>query len=167
MVSITSKLNSSDLERVINKVQSACRSDPNLSPHTRSELMTACNDGRLLVAMSNSSSVGWILRLPYTRDSQELAAAYVVGSYRSKGIFTKLLRAAIKEAETSILVTFNKQLVNYLISKQAFKKSSLWEAVKISKGQFLLDRLNIERLIAIAKHFARNNPTYLIFNRDE
>ena len=167
MVSIITKLNKPDLEIVINKIQKACITNPNLSPRTKNELMTACKDKRLIIAINNSSPVGWLLRLPYTNGSQELAAVYVVDSHRSKGIFTKLLKRATKEAKISLLVTFNKQLANYLINKQDFKRSSLWEAVKISKGQFLLDRLNINRLIAIAKHLTRSNPIYLIFNRND
>ena len=167
MVSIITKLNKPDLEIVINKIQKACITNPNLSPRTKNELMTACKDKRLIIAINNSSPVGWLLRLPYANGSQELAAAYVVDSHRSKGIFTKLVNEATKQVKVSLLVTFNKKLANYLINKQDFKRSSLWGAVKISKGQFLFDRLNINRLIAIAKHFSKSNPTYLIFNRND
>ena len=167
MVSITTELKSQDFKIVINKIQKACKTNPDLSPRTKNELMTACKDKTLIVAMNNSSLVGWVLRLPYTNGSQEIAAAYVVDSHRSKGVFTKLVNEATKQAKVSLLVTFNKKLANYLINKQDFKRSSLWGAVKISKGQFLFDRLNINRLIAIAKHFSKSNPTYLIFNRND
>lgn len=166
MVSVITEINSSNLESVINKIQNVCRSEPNLSPRPKNQLISAYQQSRLLLAMNNSSLVGWILRLPYANKSQELAAAYVEDAHRSNGIFTKLLREAIKEADISIIVTFNKRLANYLLNKRGFKKSSLWEVVKISNGQFLIERLKLERLFAIFNNYKRSSPTYLIFEKN-
>ena len=166
MVSIITELKNPKAEEIINTILKISKTDPNLSPRTRSELVNTYKKRRLLIAMDSSTPIGWILRVPYSNNAQELAAAYVVEPDRSKGIFTKLLREAVKSAKISILVTFNKQLASYLINKLGFQESSFWEVIKISKGKFLIDRLNAERLIAIVKHFTKNSPTYLIFNRN-
>ena len=149
-------------EAVINKVFTVCQNEPNLSPRSKKELENAYNKNNLLIAIAESKIVGWLLKIPYNQKFQELAAGYVIKSYRSKGVFKHLLYEAFKSAPMSTIVTFNYNLSNYLINKIGFKKSSLWETIKLSRGKFLLNRLNLQRITAIRKHYQKSKPMYTI-----
>lgn len=150
---------------LFNKISQTCQTNPNLSPRSLKEISQAYNEKRLLLALDKTKVVGWLLRIPYNSAGQELAAGYVLKAYRSKGVFNKLLKAALEYSSISLVVTFNYPLANYLTQKMGFKNSSLWEAIKISKGTFLLHRLSITRVKAIKKHYQTCTPVYIIFRK--
>lgn len=152
------------IEALINKIYTICKNDSNLSPRFKKELINAYNKNNLLVATAETKTVGWLLKIPYNQNFQELACGYVIKSYRSKGVFKQLLNAALISAPISTIVTFNYNLSNYLINKIGFKKSSLWEAIKLSKGKFLFNRLNFQRLTAIKNHYRKGKPIYTIYH---
>ena len=162
-IAIKTAIDEDNVETLLNKIYIVCKTDPNLSPRAREELENAYKKKNLLIAVDGSITVGWLLRIPYTQKFQELAACYVIESYRSKGVFRKLLQEAFKYATLSSVVTFNYPFVNYLLKKIGFRKSSLWEAIKLSNGKFLINRLNVQRLKAIRKHYQTNKPLYTIY----
>lgn len=162
-VEIRTSVNKKNVESLLNQVYQICQSDPNLSPRPKDELEKAYKAGRLLIAVDESSVIGWLLRIPYTQRFQELASGYVIESYRSKGVFEKLLQEAFKYAPVSSIVTFNYSFAHYLLKKIGFKKSSLWDAIKFSNGKFLLNRFRFKRLKAIGKHYQTNSPLYTIY----
>ena len=171
MVIVKNKVEESKADALIQKIYDVCKSHPNLSPRSKKELTRAYKEGRLLLAQGKSYTegksytVGWLLRIPYNEESQELAAGYVLESYRTSGVFKKLLQEAFKHATISIIVTFNKRFANYLLNKIGFKRSSLWETARISKGKFLLERAKFIRIKTIIKHYQTNKPIYTIFTR--
>lgn len=148
---------------LLHLIYKTCLSDSNLSPRPKGELEKAYKEGYLLIAIDGSSIIGWLLRIPYTQRFQELASGYVIESYRSKGVFKKLLLEAFKHAPISSIVTFNYPFAHYLLKKNGFRKSSLREAVKFSHGRFLLNRLHFQRLKAIKRHYQKNSPIYTIY----
>lgn len=166
MVTIKDRLAEGDVQHLIQAVFEACKSESNLSPRPKKELKKAYDEGRIIIALDHSNLIGWIMLIPYTSDVQELAAGFVVDKYRSQGIFTHLIKKAVLRAQVSLLVTFNKSLYNHL-THEGFKNSSLWEVIKLSRGKFLLNRLNLERIKAINNHYQANKPKYLIYKRHE
>ena len=166
-IKIQTSIDQERIESLLNKIYAACRTDPNLSPRPMSELKNAYKKKNILIATYGSSIVGWVLRIPFNKICQELAAGYVVEKYRSQGVFEKLLHAALPYANSSIIVTFNYPFANYLIKKEAFKKSSLVEAVKLSKGKFLINRINLDRIKAIRNYYQTNKPIYTIYKSNE
>lgn len=166
-IEIKTSIDKDEVEKLLNQIYKVCGTDSNLSPRPRQELEDAYKDKNLLIALEGSSIVGWLLRIPYNQKFQELAAGYVIESHRSKGVFGKLLQEAFKHAPAFSIVTFNYLFADYLINKIGFRKSSLWEAIKLSKGKFLLNRLNIKRLKAIGKHYQTNKPLYTLYTKYE
>jgi len=162
-IAIRTSVDKNRIDSLINQIHRTCLREPNLSPRPKNELETAYKERRLLIATDGLSIVGWLLILPYTERFQELAAGYVIESYRSKGIFRKLLQEAFRYAPISSIVTFNYPFANYLLKKIGFRKSSLWESIKLSNSKFLLNRLNLQRLKAIKKHYQANKPIYTIY----
>jgi len=162
-ITVRTSIDKENVETLLDQIYKACRTNPNLSPRPREELENAYKEKNLLIAVDGSITVGWLLRIPYTQKFQELASCYVIESYRSKGVFRKLLQEAFKYATLSSIVTFNYPFVNYLLKKIGFRKSSLWEAIRLSNGKFLINRLNVQRLKAIRKHYQTNKPLYTIY----
>lgn len=151
-----------DIKAFLSQVYKTCRTDPNLSPRTLKEFENAYAKKNLLIAVDGLTIIGWLLRIPYTQKFQELAAGFVTEPYRSKGVFGKLLQEALRYRSASSIVTFNNPFADYLLKKVGFKKSSLWEAIKLSNGKFILNRLNLQRIKAIKKHYQVNKPIYMI-----
>ena len=166
-ITIKTTIEKTNVESLLNQIYQVCRTDSNSSPRPIDELENAYKKSLLLVAINGSTVVGWLLRIPYTKEFQELAAGYVIESHRSKGVFGRLLQEAFKHAPVSSIVTFNYTFADYLLNKIGFRKSSLWEAIKLSKGKFLINRLNIKRLKAIRNHFKTNKPLYTLYTRYE
>lgn len=167
MVTIKNRLATDEVQPLIQAVYKACKTESNLSPRPKNELRKAYDEGRILIAVDQSNPVGWLIVLPYTNKMQELAAGFVVDTYRSKGVFTQLIKKALTHAQVSMLVTFNKSLHNHLTNEVGFENSSLWEAIILSRGKFLLNRLNLERIKAINNHYQASKPKYLIYKRYE
>ncbi|KKQ77376.1 MAG: hypothetical protein UT00_C0013G0007 [Parcubacteria group bacterium GW2011_GWA1_38_7] len=167
MVTIKNKLADGEVHHLIQTIYKTCKSESNLSLRPKNELRKTYDEGRILIAVDRSSLVGWLMLLPYTNKVQELAAGFVVDTYRSKGVFTQLIKNAVTHSQVSMLVTFNKPLYNHLINKVGFKDCSLLETIILSRGKFLLNRLNLERLKAINNHYQMNKPKYLIYKRHE
>lgn len=165
MVTIKTSVSNNLLTDFIQIIYKTCRSEPNLSPRSKTELRKAYQEDRLLIATKDEKPVGWLMLIQYTNDVQELAAGFVLEPYRSKGIFSKLIHKGTTYAPISILVTFNKSLEQHLNKTTGFRKSSFWEIMKFSKGRFLLNRLNLERLKAIRSHFESSKPKYLLFEK--
>lgn len=162
-IKIQTSIKKDKIEAFLNHISKVCRTDRNLSPRSKEEIECAYKKKELLIAIDGSSIIGWLLRIPYNQSFQELAAGYVIQSYRSKGVFGKLLQRAIKYTPVSSIVTFNHSLAYYLLNKVDFRKSSLWESIKLSYGKFLINRLNSKRLKAIIKHYQTNKPIYCIY----
>lgn len=167
MVIIKKSVDKNQVKDFIHVVYQTCRSEPNLSPRPKTEIRKAYDDNRFLIAMDGEKPVGWLILIPYTKRFQELAAGFVLESYRSKGIFLKLVRKGLACAPISILVTFNRALERHLHAQPGFRTSSFWEALKLSNGRFFLDRLNFERLKAISSHYQICKPKYLIFKKHD
>ena len=166
-ITIKTTIEKTNVESLLNQIYQVCRTDSNLSPRSKEELVNTYNKGRLLIALDNSFVVGWLLRIPHNQKFQELAAGYVIESYRSKGVFGELLKEAFKYAPVSSIVTFNYPFADYLLNKFGFRKSSLWEAFKLSNGKFLVHRFNINRLKAIKKHYQTSKPIYTLYEKYE
>lgn len=166
MVTIKTSINKNQLKDFIHLVYKTCRSEPYLSPRPKVELRKAYDDGKFLIAMDGEKPIGWLILIPYTNKVQELVAGFVLESYRSKGIFSKLVRKGLAYAPISILVTFNRTLERHL-TQTGFRNSSFWETLRLSNGRLLLDRLNFERLKAISSHYQIGKPKYLIFMKHE
>lgn len=162
-ITIKTSIEQAKVDSLLNQIYRVCRTDPNLSPRPRKEFESAYKKGRLLIALNGSSVVGWLLRIPYNQKFQELAAGYVIESHRSKGVFRKLLQDAFKYVPVSSIVTFNYPFADYLLNKIGFRKSSLWEAIKLSNGKFLINRLNTNRIKAIRIHYQSNKPVYTLY----
>lgn len=160
---VKTKIDDERVDSLIDQIYKICGTEPNLSPRPKKELLEAYDNDRLLIATDETLIAGWLLIIPYNKNFQELAAGYVIESYRSKGIFNKLLQKAFEFAPVSFIVTFNYSFASYLLNKVGFKKSSLWEAIKLSRGKFLLNRPSISRLKAIIKHYQSSKPIYTIF----
>lgn len=167
MVTIKNKLVDSEVQPLIQTIYKTCKSESNLSPRPKNELRKAYAEGKILIAVDGSKPVGWLMLLPYTNKVQELAAGFVIDSYRSRGLFTQLIKKAVTHSQVSMLVTFNKSLYSHLINKVGFKYCSFLEAIILSRGKFLLNRLNLERLKTINNHYQTNKPKYLIYKRHE
>ena len=164
-IKIKTSIEKNKVKALLNKIYTVCRTDPNLSPRPMNELENAYKRKHLLIAFNGSSAVGWLLRIPYNNSCQELAAGYVLEKYRSQGIFEKLLLAALPYLNSSIIVTFNYRFANYLLQKMSFEESSLIEAVKLSKGKFLINRIKFDRIKAIKNHYQTGKPIYVIYRQ--
>lgn len=164
-IRVKTRVDNKRVNDLIDKIYKTCATEPNLSYRPKKELLEAYNGDRLLIATDRAIITGWLLIVPYNKNFQELATGYVVESYRSKGVFNKLLQEAFDYAPTSLIVTFNQPFADYLLRKIGFKNSSLWEAIILSRGKFLLNRLNIGRLKAIRKHYKTGKPVYTVFTR--
>lgn len=162
MITIKTKIKNNRVEPLIQTIYQTCKTDPHLSPRSKEELFKAYKKGYFLIVVNGSLPVGWIMRIPLTKDVQELAAGYVVDAYRAKGVFTQLLLKSFNYTTISIIVTFNKKLAKYLKNKIGFEKTTFWKILKISKGKFVLNRLNIDRLKAIKRHYQTGRPIYLV-----
>jgi GNAT superfamily N-acetyltransferase len=160
---IKTSIDKNNVEAFLDKVYIACKTDPNLSFRPMSEIINAYKKELLLIATENSSAVGWLLRIPFNKNCQELAAGYVLKKYRSLGIFNKLIEKALSYSQSSIIVTFNYRLAEFLMQKKGFKKSSLIEAIRLSKARFLFNRMNFGRVKSIHKHYRKSKPIYVVF----
>lgn len=166
MITIKTTIATNKLNDFLETVYKTSKSEPNLSPRSRVELKKAYDESRLLIALDGEKPIGWLMLVPYSNNVQELATGFIKEKYRSKGVFTQLIKTAIVGTRISLTVTFNKSLYNHLI-KIGFKNSSLWDAIKLSNGKFILSRLNLLRLKAINSHYQTSKPGYLICKRYE
>ncbi len=167
MITIKNNVDKTRAKDLIQTIYKTCKSEPNLSPRPIMEFWKAYGQGRVLIAIHKGEPVGWLMLVPYTDKVQELVAGFVMDSYRSKGVFTKLIHEAVTYSQVSILVTFNKTLERYLNTAVGFSNSSFWEAIKLSRGHFIFRRLNLNRLKAIRAHYQTSKPKYLIFQKHE
>jgi hypothetical protein len=162
-IKIQTSVEKNIVEAFLSSVYKTCKTDLNLSFRPMSEIKNAYKKGLLLIATRNSSIVGWLLRIPFNKSFQELAAGYVIEKYRSLGIFNLLIQKGLSYSRSSVIVTFNYRLAEFLIKKMKFKKSSLIETTKLSKAKFLFNRINFGRIKAIYRHYQKNKPIYVIY----
>jgi len=162
---IKTSIEKDKLNAIIDQIYNVCRTDPYLSPCSKKELLKAYEKKNLFLAFYKDVVVGWLLKVPFNKSCQELAAGYVIESYRPKGVFNKLLTNALPLSRSSIIVTFNYPFAKYLLWKTGFRNSSLIEAIKLSRGKFIFNRVKIERIKAIYKHYQQNKPIYTIYNQ--
>jgi len=165
VVTINTSIPSDAVEAFVEKVHTACNEDPNLSYRSEHEIRVAYEKGLMLIALDAREIAGWLMRIPYNSGFQELAAGFVEESYRSKGVFEKLIRSALIYTPSSCIVTFNRALANRLLHTFNFRNSSLGEAVWLSKGKFVTHRLSLSRLRAIKNHYKNSKPIYIIYHK--
>lgn len=166
-ITIQNKIEKNKKHQLINYIYHVCQTNPNLSPRSKKEIINSYENGFLLIALDGSTIAGWVMRIPYTKNFQELAAGYIEERYQTRGIFTKLINTATLFTPLSLLVTFNISFAESLIKKGHCTKSSLLKAILLSRGIFLLSRINKKRLLAIQRHYKTSNAVYVLFNRYE
>lgn len=165
-VKMTTRLHEARVESFIEQVYVTCNREPELSPRPKDKICKCYYQNQFIIALEESIPVGWLLKIPLRKAIYEICAVYVQGGKRRQGIFKDLLTRSIDPSENTIFVTFIPWLAKYLQDEWRFRAASLWKIIIITRGKFLLPRLNISRLLAIHQHSKRGSPIYLIRNKN-
>jgi GNAT superfamily N-acetyltransferase len=154
-----------DPEPFFRTISHICSSEKYLSPRSCAELRERYMRHELLIAHDEHHVlVGWLMRIPYTPQVQEIASGYVLPEYRSRGVFRTLLHTLLPCTSRSIIATFHYPLAESLF-RIGFTETTLRHITTITRCQFILHRLSIQRLFAIRNHYKTHPPRYCIYEQ--
>ncbi len=163
VIDLKNTLKSKDLNIFLNRLKVVSDKESFLSPRSSAEIKMAYREKNIFFAFSKQTLLGWIMVIQYGRDLQEVCFAYVFPKYRNKGIFKLLLSTALKNSKNSIMVTFSKELSKSILKNKGVKQFTFIQVIILSKGKFLLKRLNVFKLAAIIRRFGKAKAYYLIY----
>lgn len=163
-IKIVTRVPKQKTKKTIDLLYFIYQTEPNLSYRSRKELEKAYKNKNIYFAMKGNCVMGWIMRVAYTQNCQELAGIYVLNSYRRKGIFKFLLTTIVKLSKYSILVTFQKKIADQLIQTHNFEHTSLSKVIVLSKFKFILTRLHLQRFLAIHRHYTETKAFFLLYH---
>lgn len=163
VIDVKKTINSGDLDVFIKVIKDVSDKELFLSPRSLAEIKRAYSDKNIFFAFSKQTLLGWIMVIQYSRNLQEVCFAYVFPKYRKRGVFKLLLSSVLKNSEKSIMVTFSKELCNTILTINNVRKSTFAHVTILTKGRFLLKRLNVFKLVAIIRRFGKTKAYYLIY----
>jgi GNAT superfamily N-acetyltransferase len=114
----------------------------------------------IAVARDGDAIVGWLVSEHLGRNVYELGAAFVLPTYRRKGILGRLIDALTRDDATYVAALFSLQLSRYLCEHKNFSETTLMNIVRVSRGKFVTKRLS--QSARVAGHLRAQKAVFII-----
>ena len=147
---------------IADAVLARAASEPHITARPRRHLLRALRDGRLVVAHEGTVVVGWFLSEPCGRGVHELGFIFVEPAARGDAVLLDLLDTALAIEPRAVAVTFRPGFARWLIRARGFRRVSLGEVARISRGWFLLRRAAPSRLRIALRRTGAAEAWYLV-----
>jgi len=148
-------------------VSRTLKSHPHLMYRPRRSLQRAYEGGRLAFGLIDSDVAGWILAIDHTQATQELAGLFVLERYRGSGMVHHLSRHMLDRKQHSIASTGNPLVAAYLARDLRFSPCSFANALRLTGGKLLIDRLDPRRARNYYAYLQHAGSMFLRSTRDE
>jgi phytol kinase len=150
-------------EAVARAIRTRSLQVPAITARSLSSLERALADGRLVVASDGDEIVAWFLSEPSGPGVHELGFLYVEPQRRSEAILPAMLDLALTLDDTAVAVTFRADFAAWLIGSRGFRRATLGEVARMSRGRFLWHRLAPRRLwIALRRSEATRRVAHVV-----
>ncbi len=160
-IRVTSSLDDR-FDETIDEIERMSLASKELTPRSRARLERAARQGNLVVAFSADTLAGWGIREPVSRNTSELGMTFVKPEYRDTDAFELLARELTNTKRKLVMATYRKDLQQYTIDHLGFKPSDLFEVIKVSRGGFLLKRMNPASRRSIQHRMRDSKPLFAI-----
>lgn len=165
MVVIKTKFLPQRVPEVAEHICKVLRHTSSLTPRSVAQVKDLLASGNVAVAYDDSEVIGWLIAAPRARSVRELSSVYIVKHFRNHHLLTKMVDRLLDDSQQYIAVVYDRRLADYLIKRYSFRPSSLWEFVRLTRGEFLGDRLNsFSKMRAVIMHLRTSSPWYLYKN---
>jgi len=144
------------------RIHALSLAEPKITPRPVRSLRRALRGGRLVVAEDGARVVGWFLSEPCGRGVHELGFLFVDSSVRGDDVLLRMLDAGLALDRRAVAVTFRAGFAEWLVGSRAFRRSSLGEVTRLSRGFFILRRLAPRRLAAALRRTSASEAFYLV-----
>ena len=138
---------------------------PAITPRPVPSLTSALVEGRLIVAREGADIVGWFLSEPCGRGVHELGFLFVEPGHRAEAILPRMLDLALTLDDTAVAVTFRADFAAWLTGSRGFRRVTLGEVARMSRGSFLWRRLAPRRLWIALRRTSAGEAHYLVHER--
>jgi len=152
-------------DRVVAQILAMAATDEHITARPARSLLRALRDDRLVVAFDDEAVVGWFLSEPCGRGVHELGFIFVDPSARGDAVFIEMLNLALAIEGRAVSVTFRADFARWLIRSKGFRRVTLGEAGRVSRGWFLLRRLAPGRLGTALRRTSSGEAWYLVYDR--
>lgn len=150
---------------VVEQILELAATDGHITARPARSLRRALRDDRLVVAFDGEAVVGWFLSEPCGPGVHELGFIFVHPSVRGDAVFIEMLNLALAIEGRAVSVTFRADFAGWLIRSKGFRRVSLGEATRLSRGWFLLRRLAPGRLGTALRRTSSGEAWYLVYER--
>jgi 2-polyprenyl-3-methyl-5-hydroxy-6-metoxy-1,4-benzoquinol methylase len=120
--------------------------DPALSPRSLPALSRAYDQGRFWLIQSDGETVGWVIRIAHRPGVQELAGAFIRPDHRRNGAARVVLDRVLAMEPITVCTTSSGWLADYLQEAWGFQRCGLFTLLRLTRGRFAADRLDLSRL---------------------
>ena len=154
--------------RVVAEILALAATDSHITARSARSLRRALRGDRLVVAFGDEDDqavVGWFLSEPCGPGVHELGFIFVDPSVRGHAVFIDLLDLALAIDGRAVSVTFRADFASWLIRSRGFRRVTLGEAARVSRGWFLLRRLAPGRLGTALRRTSSGEAWYLVCDR--
>lgn len=162
-VVVATAILSEERAAVVAQIRAIAATEPLLSPRGAARLLRAIRAGRLAVARVDGDVVGWFLAEGGRRTVPELGFLFVAAPYRNGDVFRRLLELLLVDSPIAVAVTFQPGFAVWLTRSFGFRRSTLAEVNRLTRGAFVRRRLTPTRLLAVARHTSAAAPIYLVY----
>jgi N-acetylglutamate synthase-like GNAT family acetyltransferase len=133
-----------------------------LTPRSLATIKNSLRNNCVIIAEDKRKIVGWMLIEPLSKDVAELGFVYVEPSYRKQGVFTGMIKEAVKRDGSYVLATY-KPFIAKTAEAHGFRRTTLTKITLISRGGFITKRLiNKTARKSVAHKMAQAKPLYLM-----
>ena len=150
---------------VVAEILALAATDSHITARSARSLRRALRDDRLIVAFDDEAVVGWFLSEPCGPGVHELGFIFVDPSVRGRAVFIDMLTLALAIDGRAVSVTFRADFAGWLIRSRGFRRVTLGEAARVSRGWFLLRRLAPGRLGTALRRTSSGEAWYLVYDR--
>ena len=151
-----------DKDQVIAEIQRISEKQPELTPRPKLVLEKALKEGNLALVQDNDELIGWALVEPLTKNISEIGLVFIKPEFRSPAVFDLLMKLVSKRPEKMLLATYDKSLIRYVQKAWKAEQLSLAKVIWLTRGKFVLKRMDKLSRGAIKRKIAKSKPLYAI-----
>ncbi|MFM6980062.1 MAG: hypothetical protein ACKOWE_01490 [Micrococcales bacterium] len=152
-------------DKVLDEISFLGGIEEKLTPRTKKYLLKRLHNKQLIMAFEEQALAGWGLVEPLATGVVEIGFLYVKPEFRDTNAFHDLARELVLRKETVLFATYDRKLFDYVRRTYNFKESTLKEFQRLSRGRFVLKRLNLDALRSIGSRLKTTKPIYALLER--
>lgn len=147
---------------LIDEIYKVSLVQPELTPRSKEKLEELARNLNLALVYQNEQLVGWALIEPVGKNLVEVGMLFIKPEARSAAAFADLMSLIAKRREKVIIASYDQKLIRYLVRSWKAKQISLLQVIWLTRGRFILKRLDRNSRTAISRKVKSRKPLYAL-----